>query len=890
MGAMFLISIVGRSSTQAYATDHWQCIRTPHYDIIFLDEMHREAQRLANTLETLYLPISKTLQVKPTHIPILLRSRSAISNGFVTLGPPRRAVFYNFPLASSKLQLANEWFHVLAVHELRHVAQLEYWLTRYSPIDLSFALPDQAWLHEGDAVGIETALTTGGRGRSPYFSLLYKVNLLEQGGFSYYKQMIGSYQHQVPDRYQLGYFMTTYLRRKYGADIIRQLLLRESLWEHLNPFTLYNRLKKLTGKSIIRIYQDANNELKKLWEQQLQGLRITPYQPIAERITDDYTDYNYPQPTQDGVIVLKSGIDTPTQFVKIDAQGHEDIICTPVGIAPQERFSVAKDQICWIWYQDGYPVDEEKPSSKTIQIYNLKTQQFTTIASPHRYHTASLSPDGTQIAACITDEGFNHYLQLLHTTTGKLIKQLPNPENDYFLTPSWSMDGKHIVAVKHARSKATITYINSQTGAMQDLLPYTTEAIDNPILRGEYVYYSSSYSGIDNIYAIHLKTKQRFQVTSSKYGAYHPAISADGKWLLYNDFGKNGMNAVKISLNPQQWTPITQVQDRSIRYYQPLVTQEDNAGVLNKVLNVVYPTEAYKPLENLLIYKELAYKPLLNGTAELILSNLFQDWRWTMLGLQYNQDKAATRLFTRLTYQVWKPTLSVDLSLLRIKQPVQGKANYSQEIGLSIHMPWRWYEGAYTNHLILKTRSQVNTWNVPTKWYVAQDYIVHWARKSAKSHRDIRSPWGQTFKMDYTHVWNRPSIQQYAAQCKLYFPGLGRHHSFRAGISYQYKNTPLLFWDAPELKLHHLSYTKDHQLGFCIDYWFPIAYPDWGPMPYVLIKRIGTNLVYDYAYDLNGKKPYHSIGVDLTMDISWLHVGFNLMYRITEHKPDFGVS
>ncbi len=890
IGAMLLISILYYSPIKAHPREEWQCIRTPHYDVLFLEEMEREAQRLANTLEALYLPTSKSLQIKPNRISILLRSKSAVSNGFVTLGPPRRAVFYNIPPSSSKLQLTNEWFHMLTIHELRHVAQHEYWLTPYSPIDLSFALPDQTWLHEGDAVGIETALSTGGRGRSPYFSLLYKVNLLERGGFSYYKQMIGSLQHQIPDHYRLGYFMTTYLRRKYGADIIRQLMVRNGLGEHVNPFTLYNRIKKLTGRTLTQIYRDANNELKGLWEHQLQGLRITTYQSIAKRDSEDYTDYNYPQPTQGGVIVLKSGIDIPTQFIKIDAQGHEDIICIPVAITPHERFSIAQDQICWIRDKDGHSLDEEKPSSKTIQSYNLRTQQFTTIASPHRYHAVSLSPDGTQLAVCITDEGYNHHLQLLHTTTGDLIQQFPNPENDYYLTPSWSLDGKYVVVAKHARSKATITCINLQTGAMQDLLPYTREAIDNPILRGEYMYYSSPYSGIDNIYAVHFKTKQRFQVTSSKYGAYHPAISADGKWLLYNDFGKDGMGAVQIPLDPQQWTPMTQVQDRAIRYYQPLVTQEDNAGVLNKIPNEIYPTEAYKPWKNLILHTRLTYKPLLNGTAELILCDLFQDWEWSIAGLQYKQDKAAARLFTRFIYQAWKPTIALDLSLVRIKQPDHAKADYSKEVGLSVQMPWKWYEGAYANQVTLQTKSQVNTWNTPKKWYLAQNYTVRWDRMSARSTRDMHSPWGQTLQMNYTHVLNQPSIQYYAAQCNLYFPGLWNHHSIRAGIGYQYKNTSLPLWDDPNFKLHSLSSSKDHQLGFCIDYWFPIAYPDWEPMPYILIKRLGTNLVYDYSYDIGCKRPYHSIGVDCTMDISWLHVALNFMYKITESKPDFGIS
>lgn len=891
IGLILWIGIVYFSSAQAYGAEHWKSIRTPHYDVFFLEEMAREAQRVANIVEALYLPTAKTLQVTPVRIPIILRSRMAESNGFVTLLPSRKSVFSNFPANKAWFLMNNDWFNILAIHELRHIAQFEHQLSSYNLVDLSFLLPDQMWLHEGDAVGIETALSTGGRGRSPYFSLLYKINLLERGGFSYYKQMIGSLQHQIPNHYRLGYFLTTYLRREYGADVIRQLMLRDGPLEYINPFTFYNKIKKLTGKSIKQIYQDAHIELTSLWKQQLKGLNLTLTQPISARKTKDYTNYTYPQPLQEEVIVLKSGIAIPTQFVKIDGQGNETILCTPVGLTAEDSFSLAQGKVVWIRHESPHAFIDEKPSLTTIQSYNLQTNKFTTIGPPNRYHVASLSPDGTQIAVSLTDTSYQHHLKILHAATGEVLQQFSNPNNNYYLTPSWSPDGKQVVVVTHAHNQATITCINLQTGEIEDILPYSREAIDEPILQGEYIYYSSPYSGIDNIYAIHRQTKQRFQVTSSQYGAYHPAISPDGKWLLYNDCSKNGMDAVKILLNPKQWLPITQVQDRSIRYYQPLVTQEDNASILTKIPHEVYPTKPHKIWQSLVLKLRFSYRPLLNGSLEAVLHDLLRNAEWTLAG--YRRDHAnnilTQKLFTGFSYQTWKPLIGAELSLLRITSHPQ-KHIYSREASVFLQIPFTWYEGAYTHQFTINTKSQVNTWHTPTKWYVAQNYIVRWERMSARSTRDIYSPWGQTFKIHYTHVLNRPALQHCATQCSLHFPGLRSHHAIRVGVGYQYKTTSLPIWDDPTFKLHHLSLSKDHQLSWCIDYWFPIAYPDWEPLPYILVQRLGTNLFYDYAYDIRRKRPTHSIGLDFTMDISWLHVALNFMYHLTNSKLDFDMS
>ncbi len=907
IGAIFLASMLHHAPVHAQSKERWQRIRTSHYDILFLDEMSRQAQRMANTLEKLYLPTSKTLQISPSRIPIVLRSRTAMSNGFITIAAPRRGVFYNFPFPASSFLMNNDWLNLLAMHELRHVAQFEY----YTYPTLSLLLIDYVWLLEGDAVGIETALSTGGRGRSPYFSLLYKVNLLERGGFSYYKQMMRSLKHQIPDHYRLGYFMTTYLRRKYGADIIRQLLVRDGFWERFNTATFYNRLKQLTNKTITEIYQEANEELKGLWKQQLNELKLTPKQLTSKRDTEDYTDYTYPQSTQGGIIVLKSGIGTRPQLVKIDKKGKEHIICAPAAVEPAEKFSTVQDKIIWITYEEASLV-AGKASFTTIRSYNLQTKQFKTIGAPKRYQAASLSPDGTKIAVSITDEAYNHSIKILNAETGEVLQQFPNPGNHYYLTPSWSSDGKQVVVVTHAHNKATITCINLQTGDMQNMLPYTTEAIEEPILQGEYIYYGSPYSGIDNIYAIHLKTNQRFQVTSSKYGAYHPAISVDGKWLLYNDFSKDGMDAVQTPLNPQQWTPITQVQDRSVRYYQPLVTQENNADVLTKIPTNVYPIKDYTAWDNLLSarpnFENLhRYYP---GTLALglVLHDLLDRAEWAVLGTSmrpwvgFYADKGHIyanykgRFFSRFVYKAYKPIITVDASLLaRLKKDEQKRLSkeIKKELSLSVKVPFTWISGEYTYHCTFNTTSKLRSITSSTApWWRTQNYKVIFSRGSSSSPRDIYTPWKQDLLVSYTHTpYGGPITQTFGTQLDLYFPGFFKHHGIQLGMSYQYKPHAPSFAVNPRLLSRDGSASSiDQPLIGSIDYVFPIAYPDWNLLDGVLIQRLRANLFYDCVYDPKLQKPYHAIGMDFTIDFPFIPLTFSFLYSLTKEEWYFGTG
>ena len=182
----------------------WYQLKTPHFNIIYPEGFSEQGQRMANTMEHIYNPAAASLGVRPKkNFPLILQNQNAVSNGFVTLGP-RRSEFYTMSPQNANFLGNNDWLDLLALHEYRHVVQYDRSRTgftgfirnifgEYSQAAVASAVVP-SWYWEGDAVGIETALSASGRGRIPQFSAAFRANLLEIGSYNYNKQYLRSYK------------------------------------------------------------------------------------------------------------------------------------------------------------------------------------------------------------------------------------------------------------------------------------------------------------------------------------------------------------------------------------------------------------------------------------------------------------------------------------------------------------------------------------------------------------------------------------------------------------------------------------------------------------------------------------------------------------------------
>ena len=145
-------------------------------------------------------------------LPVVLHPYSSTSNGFVVWTPSRMEM-YAAPSMYSPEPMP--WHTMLAIHENRHVAQMQF---LYKPPFKYFndifgellagpfcLLYSSSMFMEGDAVATETALSTSGRGRSADFLEYFRASFEEGDLRDFDKWRYGSQKRYTPDYYKIGY-------------------------------------------------------------------------------------------------------------------------------------------------------------------------------------------------------------------------------------------------------------------------------------------------------------------------------------------------------------------------------------------------------------------------------------------------------------------------------------------------------------------------------------------------------------------------------------------------------------------------------------------------------------------------------------------------------------
>jgi hypothetical protein len=228
-----------------------------------------------------------------------------------------------------------------------------------------------------------------------------------------------------------------------------------------------------------------------------------------------------------------------------------------------------------------------------VKGYDFKSRQERVISSHTRYAGAALSPDGERVATVESTHDYHNRMVILDYMSGKVLAELPNPENDLLSMPKWSADGKSLVVLRTSAAGRTISRIDATTGASENLIAIGSENVGYPVLFDRYLLFNSPVSGIDNIYALDMQSGERYQVTSAKYGAYNPAVSPDGKTLYYNNQAKDGMDVVRTEFNPLAWKKFITPAPSANNMYDHLVEQEGNPAVFSQVGKEQFPVSRY---------------------------------------------------------------------------------------------------------------------------------------------------------------------------------------------------------------------------------------------------------------------------------------------------------
>jgi hypothetical protein len=876
----------------------WKRVDSPRFQVIAPEEMVGEAQRVAALLERAYGPVTHSLGVAPPRVQLVLGNQTTQPNGLVS-PVLRYSEWFSTP-PQDAFSGPVDWYTLLAVHELRHVAQLEKMNTGFNRVlgtlagqAARVALPSlvvPGWYFEGDATGIETALTAGGRGRLPSFDMRMRADLLSGRRRSYSEALHGSYATWSPTEYELGYLLTTHVKRRHGAEALGRVAARSARRAY-NPGAFSSSLRAVTGRTAAQTYQDAMDELESLWRRQLEGVRLTDARVLNPSRRATWTNFRGPQYLADGsVVALRDGIGHRPQLVRIGAG-----VTTLAELRPSfgdRRVSAAGSRVVW---SEVVPDPRwGKRDQTVIRVLDVATGRVRALGAPGKWFSPAVSPDGARVAAVEFTPDRRSSLVVLDAATGAEVRRVAAAAGEVQLTPTWSDDGRSVVVLLQSVRGAAVARVDAATGGVEEILAPTPEPVTRPVLHGGHLFFNSPRSGIDNVYALELRSGRRFQVTSRRFGAFNPAISPDGTRMVFEDYTPDGFDSVEMPLDPASWTPAEQVEDRGIRYYEPLLAQEGRVAPADTVEHA-YPVRDFHGSSDLIRPVARVVIPYSEGAFASLFSSNMMNTLELSADVDLNLRRGTSAGEISASYRGWYPIVDVRLRDEQRESTTADDAGTTDEwrergAGVGVRLPLDFTRGAYARHLAVGVRADVVRVTGREDAPVLRQgngvlaplsYSAGFSRHQQRARRDLLPARGQEVRLSYRHTPLGGDYRgsQGAAFGTLFLPGLRAHHGIRARAGHE-RQDPTSYRFSSTLRFPRGFDEVFHPrlTNASLDYLFPVAYPDVRVGPFTQVQRVTGGLFVDHARGsgAEGGRSYTSAGAELAAEAGLLSLPFRI--------------
>lgn len=872
---------------------NWQKIDTEHFELIFPHEATEIAQKVAHLLEKAYPYVTRSQEELPPKISLVLQNQSTQANGFVTLAP-RRSEWYISPAIDPELT-NTEWLKTLSIHEFRHVVQFQKGRRGFGKflyivlgeigqaIGVGLSMPP--WFLEGDAVGIETALTRGGRGRLPLFERDLRTLLLSGKKFDYDKAHLGSYEDYVPNHYVYGYFYTSYLRNMYG-DLFLSKIASNAAEMSWNPLSFYITKNRMTGKSFDNFYRHTMRDLISQWKAKADLLTPTPYEIQNLKDRHGWTNYYYPQADEKGnIVALKKGLSYIDRFVYIEGK-TEKTLFYPGPLINEYPFKLRNGRLAYLeWEIDprwGYR------DFSRLKVWDLKKEKVILDKRKTKFRLAVLNEGGTRILMNEWSVKQDQSIVIMDVRS-EAVDKISYPTDKVITSMDWLSNDEIVMVVKDSQDMKYLVKYNLLSH-VEEILSSGNANIGFVAVENGHILFESPESGIDNIFVMDGKEKR--QITSALFGAYAPDMR-EGK-LLYNDYTVNGMNVVTKSLD---WHVEQKSSDSFIPFYEKYASSENFKGLESDYLKQEkYKVEKYSQVKKainvhswMLLAPPLSSSLVVQGYSRDILNKFA-----TSVGAAYNLNEQTTQGFVAASWSHLYPVFDVRAiyggrkrEIIRGGRTVDDKWEEGTAEA-AMQVPWKKITGRFTHSFTIrgfaklikvtnKRSSDVTEVNDGALFSPGGEFGYSVLSRMAK--RDLYPAWGFMLSgrfeegKDITGVNQRGSLKN--LDSRYYLPGLWYHHSFYHQLAYEKQN------DHAYQYASYIYYPRGTRSVFLQEfvkysgnYTLPVLNPDIHWSSYIYLKRLSLNLFYDNLRGQFGQLNYEasSAGWEVILDTHLLRI------------------
>jgi hypothetical protein len=603
---------VATRAGRAHAGDpylQWYTVKTPHFRVHYHGGLEDLAQRTASSAEAVHARLVPELAWAPKQVTEMVLSDDTDSaNGWALTVPYNLVHLYaTAPDDMSPLGDHDNWINALITHEYTHVLQIDNIsglpAIGNAILGKTFA-PNSAqprWILEGLAVVKETEHTSGGRLRSSQFDMYLRADVLEQ-------RLARLDQISNPARrwpggnlwYLYGANFIGWIVNTYGKDTYAAVA--SDYGASIVPWGINRAIQRVTGRTYEQLYEGWRAHLERKYEAQKQAVLARGLRQ-GRRLT--WHGYNARTP----VFMPDCGQGGGPRLVYVRDDGHttsgiyaleldaKDPDASARLLARSGGQGLAVDRDCSLYFDNSAPSKRlyffndlfRQPANTRSPVGTERSRQRLTVGA--RANTPDVSPDGRWLSY-VTNRAGTSTLRIAHIDTEHQLEQeralVPSAESEQAYTPRFSPDGKQLAYSAWTRGGyRDIRIVDTQTGSFYEVTH--DRAIDQQPTwapDGETLYFVSDRTGIANVYAYELGTRKLSQVTNVLTGAYMPAISNDGRRMVYVGYGSYGFDLHELPLEPSQ-------------FLQALPPSNDRSPAFEPDISRSWPVESYNPLPSL---------------------------------------------------------------------------------------------------------------------------------------------------------------------------------------------------------------------------------------------------------------------------------------------------
>jgi len=894
LAVVLSVFLSGIASAQYYNTGQdpaslkWMQIKTDRFTLIYPKTYGDAGIDFARSLDNAWSQLSQRYPVKKFRIPVVIHNHTTGSNGYVAWAPDRMEI-YPTPEQNSIPLDANTQ---LAIHELTHVMQMESINSGFTKA-MSVISGQQftgvvagllpLWHLEGDAVFSESVLTGSGRGRTASFQKQLKAMIIEKGNvFSYDKSVNGSFRDFVPDHYKYGYQMMAWSYSKYDQQMWRKALnLTGNAPFLINPVNL--SLRKSASLTKNRLFKETFDSLSTAWTKDDSKSGSLIYTVMNPSKGEKFINYYSPVLAgNDDIIAVKTSLSDPPSLVLIrSSDKSEKRIHIPGNIYPY-YISCGNGRLVWVETHSD-PRWENREWSDII-VMDVDNDQTHRLTRKSRYMSASISPDGSLIAAIENRTDNRNTLNILDAVSGDRLHSADSPGNAALQRPQWDPSGAFLTVIHLTEQGEGILRFSLEDKTWQTLIETGTDDIQSSFLRNDSLFYVSSLNGTENIY-LRKPDGTVTPLTRSRFGATD--LSLNGSLMLFADYTSSGNNISSIRIPEATATgPVVKSPDSYLinRFKAQKPPAEDASG------NAYFPSP-YRKWKNLFrfhswmpFYADIdeiqddlsAVAPGFTLMTQNNLSSLISTFGYEYTGQRH-------KFHSKISWMGWYPMFETGIEygnpvyVEKFREDVADPEILSDGYSWTskIYLPLTFRGGTFTKQLYLSASSSIKndyiwlhdkgTWDNLQNQLTGRIYFSNYRRQAL---RDIYPRLAQTIDLSYSDYPFDSRIYGdiMSGKVSLYFPGALKNHGFRLRLEAEKQNPEKYVLGnrisfargyigarKPDNDPWYDNIISQELMTGSIDYFMPVAYPDFRLGGIMYMTRIRSDLFYDWS---SGKDSY----------------------------------